>query len=301
MRTGRLAIAAALGGAVLVAGFMLVAGRPATVRVSAGPVGQYVIARAAVVPRGGVRHVFAAADSRVLRVLARDGERVARGQLLAELDSGHGSVALTAPEQGVVLERHCELGDYALAAEHGAPQPLFELADPAQTELRVEVEEFDAAQLAHNQPVVITPLAAAQRSAEGLLDRIAARLERRSLGADDARVRADGLVRVASVAWRGEPPDWPLGARAQVRIEVQRRNAATRVPRAALSVRDGRTVVEQPSGLWSRTVPVEVVAADEAYAEVHGIPAGSSVVIRGDANGSNSRPGDALTPPGSRD
>jgi hypothetical protein len=108
---------------------------------------------------------------------------------------------------------------------------------------------------------------------------VAARLERRTIGADDARVRADGLVRVAQVRWTQAQPAWLIGARAEAIIEVRQRTAATRVPRSALSVREGRAVVEQPGAFWTREVPVEVLSVDDAYAEVKGIALNSQVII----------------------
>jgi cobalt-zinc-cadmium efflux system membrane fusion protein len=270
--------AAVGGGLVGVLAFAIYA-RPATARVGAGPVGERIVARAVVVPSQGVRNLYAVDDGRVLRVLAREGDRVDAGQTLAELEHSGKIEKLVAPERAVVLERHCEVGDYATAAERGAPAPLFVLADPRQTELRVEVEEADASLLVPNMPAQITPVGPNQTSITGQVARVSARLERRSIGSDDARVRADGLVRVAAVRLSVPDQDWPLGTRAEAVLQVRRRDAAIRVPRGALSVRDGRHVVEQPLAFWTREVPVEVVAVDDAYAEVRGLAPGGEVVV----------------------
>jgi multidrug efflux pump subunit AcrA (membrane-fusion protein) len=253
--------------------------RPATAKVDAGPVGERIVARAVVVPSAGVRHVFATADGRISKVIAREGDSIEAGQALAELTVAGQTQTLTAPQRAVVLARSGEVGDYVLAAERGALQPLFELADPSQTELRVEVEESDAASLKTGLPATLSPIGASTTRIQGRVTRVSARLERRSIGADDARVRADGLVRVATVAWSGAHPGWPLGARAEAIVEVRRRDAAARVPRAALSVRDGRTVVERPGALWATEVPVEVLSVDDAYAEIRGLAAGAEVVV----------------------
>jgi multidrug efflux pump subunit AcrA (membrane-fusion protein) len=272
---------AAVGGVLaLSVGAWLLRQRGEIVRVDAGPVGERVVARAVVVPSGGVIHVFAAADGRVVRVASHEGDLVEAGQTLAELDVAGQSERLASPARGVVLARHAELGDYALAAAHGATAPLFELADPTQTELRVEVEEADAARLATKLPAEISaPGVSVGERLHGLVERVSGRLERRSIGADDARVRADGMVRVIAVSWPAGHPAWPLGARAEVSIELQRRAAAARVPRSALSVRDGRSIVECPVALWTREVPVEILSVDDAYAEIRGLAPGSEVVI----------------------
>jgi multidrug efflux pump subunit AcrA (membrane-fusion protein) len=253
--------------------------RPATAKVDAGPVGERIVARAVVVPSAGVRHVYAAADGRISKVLAREGDSIEAGQALAELTVAGQTQTLTSPQRAVVLARSGEVGDHVLAADRGALQPLFELADPSQTELRVEVEESDAASLTTGLLATLSPIGASTTRIEGRVTRVSARLERRSIGADDARVRADGLVRVATVAWSGAQPGWPLGARAEAVIEVRRRAAVARVPRAALSVRDGRTVVERPGALWASEVPVEVLSVDDAYAEIRGLAAGADVVV----------------------
>jgi hypothetical protein len=275
-------LAAISGGLVLAAaGVFAFLSRRTTTKIDRGPVGERIVARGVVVPSDGVRNLYVESDreGRVLKVSARPGDRVEAGQSLAELERDGKLEKLAAPERAVVLERHCEVGDWAMAASHGAAAPLFVLANPSRTELRVEVEEGDAPLLAPNLAARITPIGANAASVAGQVDRVSARLERRTIGIDDARVRADGLVRVAAVRWTGEAPDWPLGTRAEVVLQVRRRDAPVRVPRAALSVRDGRHVVEQPLAFWTREVPVEVVAVDDAYAEVRGLTPGSEVVV----------------------
>lgn len=281
MRIGRVAVIAVL--AALGVGLLLVLllrARATTARVDSGPLAERIVARAEVVPSAGVRHVFAAADGTLVRIRARAGETVEAGQPLAELDVGGQTRTLPAPSRGVVLAVHGEVGDHARAAERGASGPLFELADPSQTELRVEVEEADAAQLVVDLPATIRPIGLPGARAAGRVTRVSARLERRRIGADDARVRADGLVRVAFVAWNGEQPAWPLAARAELSLDVRRRDAAARLPRAAITVQDGRTVVERPGVLWTRLVAVEVLATDEAYAEIRGLAPGDEVIIQ---------------------
>jgi multidrug efflux pump subunit AcrA (membrane-fusion protein) len=256
-----------------------IASRREIVRVDKGPVGEHVVARAAVEPAQGLVHLYAASDGRVLRVRGRQGDQVEAGAVLAELEVAGKREELKAPARGVVLARHLEVGDYAVSAQHGAREPCFELADSAETQLRIEVEEADAARIATGQNVRIRPTGFAPAVAQGRIERVSARLEPRSIGSDDARVRAGGWVRSAVVSWVGERPAWPIGARAEAVIELRRSQAAARVPRSALTVRDGRTVVEQPFGLWTRRVPVTVVNADEVYAEIRGLGPGSEVIV----------------------
>lgn len=251
--------------------------RSPVVRVDRGPVAERIAARAAVVPAAGVTHVYAQSDGRVLSVLLRAGERVESGQKLAELQSG----TLTSPRAGIVLERHAEAGDYARTAEHGAVEPLFVLADPTHTELRIEVEEADATRLQPGLELQVRALGQSAVSAHGRIERVSAQLEPRAIGVQDARLRAGGLVRVGYARWDGDALGWPLGARAEALIDGGRREAVARLPRDAVSVREGRTVVERPSalGLWSDEARVDVVRTDPVFAEIRGLDVGAEVVL----------------------
>jgi hypothetical protein len=255
------------------------ASRRVTAKVDKGTVGERLIARAAVVPGAGVAHVFPAADGRVASVRVREGERVEAGALLAELEAGGKREPLKAAARGVVLARRIEVGDWALSADHGAREPYFVLADPTQTELRLEVEEVDAARIATGQSVAIRATGFGSGPIQGKVERVAAQLEPRSIGADDARARSGGLVRAAQVSWSGPNPGWPIGARAEAIIELRREHAEARLPRSALTVREGRTLVHQPFAFWSREVPVEVVSADDVHAAIRGLPVGSEVLV----------------------
>ena len=57
-----------------------------TVRVAPGELRERLVCRAAVVPSDGVANVRARVPGRARRVLVREGDRVAQGQLLAELE-----------------------------------------------------------------------------------------------------------------------------------------------------------------------------------------------------------------------
>ena len=252
-----------------------------TVRVDRGPVGERIVARAAVVASSSPVHVYAQSAGRVVQVLVRTGDQVQVAQVLAELESAGRAVSLTAPVAGVILERSVDVGDYARAAEQAAGQPLFVLADPSRTELRIEVEEADATRLATGQDVAARALGSTRASAQGRIVRLSAQLEHRSIGAHDARVRAGGLVRVAYASWGGDPLGWPLGTRAEALVDLGRREAAARLPRDAVTVREGRTVVERPNafGLWSHEMHVDVVRVDAVFAEIRGLAVGSEVIV----------------------
>jgi multidrug efflux pump subunit AcrA (membrane-fusion protein) len=252
-----------------------------TVRVDRGPVGERLVARAAVVATSGPVHVYAKSAGRVARVFARTGDQVQAGDALAEVENAGRSESLTAPVAGVILGDSIDVGDYARPVEQGMDQPLFVLADPTRTELRIEVEEADAVRLASGQDVAVRALGSTRASAQGRIVRVSAQLEPRSIGVQDARVRAGGLVRVAYASWGGDPLGWPLGTRAEALVDLGRREAAARLPRDAVTVREGRTVVERPNafGLWSHEMSIDVVRVDAAFAEIRGLAVGSEVIV----------------------
>ena len=271
----RMLVLAAIGGGSLLLVWALTGSRGTLVKVDSGPVGERVVARGEVVPSAGVVHVYAPSNGQVLRVLSRAGDRVEQGAELAEIDVAGQPAPLHAPSAGVVLERRVDVGDYVLAGSIAANAWLFELADPTHTELHVEVEEADAARVQVGMNVKLGERA----EARGRVERVAAQLTPRSIGASDARVRADGMVRAVTVAWQGAHPDWPIGERVTVAIELRLKAAAERVPRAALHVEEGRTWVERPQLWWTRAVPVEVISADEAFAEIRGLAAGTEILV----------------------
>jgi multidrug efflux pump subunit AcrA (membrane-fusion protein) len=257
-----------------------------TVRVDRGPVGERIVARAAVVATSGPVHVYARSAGRVARVFARAGDQVRAGDALAEVESAGRSESLTAPVAGVILADSIDVGDYARPVEQGQGidqprQPLFVLADPTRTELRIEVEEADAVRLASGQDVAVRALGSTRATAQGRIVRVSAQLEPRSIGVQDARVRAGGLVRAAYASWGGDPLGWPLGTRAEALVDLGRREAAARLPRDAVTVREGRTVVERPNafGLWSHETSIDVVRVDAAFAEIRGLAVGSEVIV----------------------
>jgi hypothetical protein len=156
---------------------------------------------------------------------------------------------------------------------------------PAQ--LRAEVEEVDAARVVPNLPVLITLPGSTRPVARGRVERVALGPERRIIGVDDANSPADDLVRVVTVACVGLPTSLPVGARAEAVIELGRHVAAARVARTAVSVREGRTVVDRagPARLWTRETPIDVVAADDTFAEIRGLAPGIEVLVQGQESG----------------
>jgi multidrug efflux pump subunit AcrA (membrane-fusion protein) len=255
-----------------------------TARVTAGTIGERLVARAVVVPEAGITDVVSHDAGRVTRVLVREGDRVAKGDTLAELEALGDDVkdepaSIAAPADGVVLQRRVERGDTVPSASHGG-LVLFTIADPGKTELRVEVEEEDAERLAAGLAVTITAPGGRGVLGHGHVARVSQRIEPRTTGLGDARVRAAAGVRAAWVAWDEPPkPALAIGRTLEASMEIAARRVEARVPRSAILVRNGRTVLEIPWGIWFRERVVDVGATDAELAEVHGITEGTLVLV----------------------
>lgn len=185
---------------------------------------------------------------------------------------------LVAPVAGLVQARRLDPGDVV----HPGPGPaLFELADPAATELRVEVEESDAAGLSLGDQVTVTARGGGAALAVGRVSRLAPALERRTIGAEESRVRADACVRAAFVEWTDARPELPIGARLEAVVERAPREVAAALPRAAVVLRGGQALVRLPFGPLWRERAVDLGEADARFVEVRGLEAGARVLLPG--------------------
>ncbi|MCB9596105.1 MAG: HlyD family efflux transporter periplasmic adaptor subunit [Sandaracinaceae bacterium] len=250
-----------------------------TVEVTSGAIRRAIVARGEVVPAGGVTHVVAAVPGRVTRVDARVGDTVERDQILLGLEpSGDRpsfdllgeDESLRAPAAGVVLGRHVEVGD-ALSTLLPSPEPLFEIADTSALELRVEIDERDAASAVVGATARVGEHASA-------LSRVAPRIERRQHPLDDVASRARADVRLA---WAPLPEgvDAVVGQHLEVVLEEPAVEVDAMVPRAAVTVREGRAFVRVRDGLWVTETPVTLGVCDDEHVAITGVPAGAEVVV----------------------
>lgn len=259
-----------------------------TALVQTGPLADRVVLRAVVVPAGGVARVEGPLAGRATKVLVREGDHVDSGQVLAEFERKEPSTGtttktstsqITAPIAGMVLVRRIDVGDSVAVASQGGTQALFEIADAGNTEVRAEIEERDAMRIGTGLAVTLTAPGGGAAVGNGTIARVGARIERRTIGEGEARVRADGAVRAAWIAWSETPPKVAIGQQLEAHVSLPEKPAATRVLRSAVVVREGRSVVETPFLLWSREVPVEVGAADDALVEIRGVTPGTRVFL----------------------
>lgn len=221
---------------------------------------------------------LAKAGGRTTDVRALEARVAAAEAAIAAAKTGLASTRLTAPIAGVVLARRADPGDTLTMGSASTSPPLFEIADTSHTEVRVEVEEADAMRVAAGVPVTLTMPGGGNVVAKGRVARIGARLERRTIGVEDARVRADAQVRAVWVEG-ATAAGLPIGQRMEAVLELSPRQVQAMVPRSAVRVRDGRAVVEVPWGPLTRNVPVKLGAADDQNVELFGVEVGTKVVV----------------------
>lgn len=183
---------------------------------------------------------------------------------------------LVAPIAGVILARRVDPGD--TVAILNLPPAVFDIADVARTEVRIEVEEADAPMLAIGMPATLVT-ANGETVGKGKVVRVGARFDKRTIGADAAAVRADGLVRTAFVAWDDAPKAIAIGQRLEAILEKPARVVEARVPRSAVKIRDGLAMVNVADGLFPREQVVHLGAADDAWVEVAGLTEGARVIV----------------------
>jgi cobalt-zinc-cadmium efflux system membrane fusion protein len=272
-------IAAATGIAAAIA--VALGARPAsTAAAEPGAIEARVLARGVVEPAGGVARIRAPRPGVIGEVRGRAGDAAREGDLLAELRPRDPEPAarITATIAGVVIARHVQPGDEVQAGE-----ALFELCDPASLEVRLEIEELDALRVALNQEVALRAPNQGSGSgaplATGAIQRLGAALERRSAGAADARLRADGRIRPAWVPLSPAPAGLLIGQEIEAEIALPSAAVPVRVPRGAVRIRDGLAVVRAWRGWRWREIPVALGPSDARWVAVEGIAPGTEVAI----------------------
>lgn len=173
-----------------------------------------------------MRAQAAVAGGRQAEVLAAQEEMTSAG---AALDQGQVVLSRTrilAPIGGVVMTRNVNPGDI-IGSNITAPT-LFRIVDPTRIEVRLEIEELLAPRLQVGLPVRYVLPSTQIIVGHGFVTRVAPQVEKRSIGADDARIRADSMILPAwsdFVAETGTEP-LPVNYRLEAWIDVRDGEAA---------------------------------------------------------------------------
>lgn len=185
---------------------------------------------------------------------------------------------IVSPLKGIILSRHVDPGDTVLAARVDLA-PSFEIADADRRELKLEVEEGDATRLAVGQSLVVTLPGGRITVGHGRIVRLSSRLERRTIGAEEGRVRAESKVRTVWADWQPESRrSLSLGQRAEALIELPPRPVTARLPRTAVEVHDAQVWVRRVSVFGTSEIPVTLGEADDEFVEVGGVAEGTEVL-----------------------
>jgi multidrug resistance efflux pump len=183
---------------------------------------------------------LAAAEARAREagLRAQAGERGGRtGEIQAareEVDSADAALQqqkvvlsrtrITAPTGGVIMARNVNPGD-VIGPNLTAPT-LFRLVDPARLEVRFEVEELLAPLMELGLPVKFVLPGNRTVVGHGTVTRVAPQVEKRTIGADDARIRADSMIRPAWANFVAESgyENLPVNYRLEAWVQVRKRN-----------------------------------------------------------------------------
>jgi multidrug resistance efflux pump len=218
------------------------------------------------------------AGGRVADAQAAQARATAAGAALQLAKGDLSRTRLVAPIDGVVLERRIDPGDTITGTQTGGPPlPLFEIADASRLELRLEVEDRDAARLQLGQDVIVTPEGRGPVLERSKLTRLGPQLSNRTISLAGARVRADARIRAAWAPLSGG--GLVIGQQLEATVVLAQRRVNARVPRSAVQIRDGAPVVDVVWGPVLREVPVQLGNADDIAVQVDGVSPGCVVLL----------------------
>lgn len=248
---------------------VIACGHGPTATVAAGSLAQRIVARAVIEPSAGTARVRSARFARITAISVHEGQAVKEGEELARLVGVDDVEAapITAPIAGTVVLEDATRGDAVTPMD-----VLFEIADTTATQARFELEEEDASRIDVGAHARVTTPDGRTTLLEGTVTRLSPRMQQRSIGGAD--LKGGRLVRTG---WVSIPGGLLLARQVEVVIDVPPRQAKGVLPRDAVFVKDGRSVVHVAGSLVDEDVEVRIGAADDELVEVEGIPPGTRV------------------------
>jgi len=164
------------------------------------------------------------AGGRAAEVQAAKEEVTSAGAALDQDEVVLSRTRVLAPIAGVIMARNINPGD-VIGTNITSPT-LFRIVDPARIEVRLEVEELLAPRIAIGLPVRFALPGTQIVVGHGKLTRIAPQVEKRTIGADDARIRADSMI---LPAWSDFTPEagaeaLPVNYRLEAWVQVRGRD-----------------------------------------------------------------------------
>jgi HlyD family secretion protein len=167
------------------------------------------------------------------------------------------------PSAGLVITRNLEVGDTVVPGT-----PIFRIADTKQLWIAAMVDERVAGQLRLGQSAHVTFRAYPGQSFPGKLTRLSQEADRVT-EEREADVTVDQL-----------PPDWFVGAKADVYIETARQADTLQVPLTAIVRQDGKPGIFVISNGRARWQPVQIgLTGRDTVEAVNGVEAGDLVIV----------------------
>ncbi len=172
-----------------------------------------------------MRAQAAATGGRAAEVQAAKEEVTSAGAALNQGEVVLSRTRILAPIAGVVMARNVNPGD--IIGTNITSPTLFRIVDPARIEVRIEVEELLAPRIELGLPVQFVLPGTGTVVGRGKITRIAPQVEKRTIGADDARIRADSMVRPVWSDFTREPgaETLPVNYRLEAWVQVRDRGA----------------------------------------------------------------------------
>jgi multidrug efflux pump subunit AcrA (membrane-fusion protein) len=248
------------------------------VRVTNGCFSSSIRVTGFLVPREEAVVTLDAPGTRVIEVLASEGDRVTSGQTLARLNrdspdnSAAKTVTLKSPAAGVITRSTAAVGATL------SPEPLFRIAVDNEIDLEAEVPSIHVPALASGQTARVE--IGATRELSGRVRLVPARIDQRTqLGRARIALERDPLLR--------------LGIFARATIDANR-SCGLSVPRSAVRYRTEGTSVQVVRDDVIETRLVQVGLASDTDTEIRdGLREGDMVVANA---GSSLRDGDKVKP-----
>lgn len=186
---------------------------------------------------------------------------------------------LVAPIDGMIIARRIDEGDTILTRTSAVEPALFEIADLRSIGLRAEVNEVDASILKTGLAIAVHD----ERNAvlgKGSIARVSPQIGPSVIDPSD---KISNLVRTAwiDVQWELESSHVvpTIGRKLEVVIHLPTVQAASTVPRSAVTIENGHASVSIRRGLGWASQPVKLGIADGEHVEVTDLPAGTEVRV----------------------
>lgn len=239
--------------------------------VAAGTLRARLVARATIVAAEGVARV-SAPEGQLRRLSARAGDSVREGAVLAVVEAGPARHEVLAPIDGTILRVLAAPGD-----DLAPGTPLLELARLDRLEARIEIDAADAAHVTVGRDVTLQNLGGGAPLANGMVTRVSPVVGRRTIGASDARMRAEGQVVTAWIPL-GSASKLVLGQELEAVLTLPEVAAAATLPHDAILIENGHAVVRLPARLWPEKRRVRLGTSDDTLAELLDLEPGTTVL-----------------------